>query len=251
MDRRLAFAIVAYVALMGSLATPLYEPLSAGRDDGWAVAVLIAGAHLGIGAAAGRPWVLLLPLGLGIASFVLAGAERLAWLILFFEVPALLAVTALGWLLGRTHGRRATLVAGTAFVVAIVPAAWAASGSAQRDPHVSAREQRALPTMAYSLVQDLCADGASRADRMYADVAKRRARRQFDAIARGLRAHPDALVTVRFVPADAPGTIDRDMTIRDLAETHLEGAELDGPPRDTDCYRNGRVKLERLLDDAG
>jgi hypothetical protein len=163
----------------------------------------------------------------------------------------LLAITALGWLLGRKHGRRATLVAASAFVVAVVPAVWAVSETEQRDPHVSAREQRELPTMAYSLVQDLCADGDSRADRTYADMANRRARRQFDAIARGLRVHPDALVTVRFVPADAPGTVDRDMTIRDLAETHLDGAELDGPPRDADCYRDGRGRLERLLDDAG
>ena len=104
--------------------------------------------------------------------------------------------------------------------------------------------------MAYSLIEDLCFKGDSRFDRRYARDAHARARRQFAAIARGLRAHPDAVVSVRFVLAEAPGTQTREMTIRELAETHLEGAELDGPPQDTACYRSGRAKLQRLLDET-
>lgn len=250
MDRRVALALVVYVVLIGSLATPLYDPLADGRDDSWALVVLLGGVHLGVGLVVRRAWVLLLPIGFAAAAFVFAGATGLAWLGLLLELPVLVGVTALGWLLGRGLARRATPVAVTAFLVAALPGLWAASATAQREPHVSAGEQRELPAMAYSLIQDLCFKGDSRFDRTHAQDAHARARRQFAAIARGLRAHPHAVVSVRFVLARSPGTQTREMTIRELAETHLEGAELDGPPQDTACYRSGRAKLQRLLDET-
>lgn len=182
---------MAYVVLIGPLATPLYEPLSAGRDDS----------------------------------------------------------SALGWLLGGGLERRATPVAVTAFVGATLPAFWAASETTEREPHVGAREQRNLPTMAYSLIEDLCLQGDSRTARTQRKLIGERAGR-FAAIERSPRAHPDAVVSARFVPAEGPGTQTRGLTIRDLAETHLEGAELDGAPMDTACYRSGRARLQRVLDES-
>ena len=96
MDRTRGLALIGYVTLIGSLATPLYEPLSAGRDDSWAVLVLVVGAHLGLGAVVRRAWMLLLPILITTAAFVLEGAGGLAWLIVMFGMPVLLGVTALG-----------------------------------------------------------------------------------------------------------------------------------------------------------
>lgn len=254
MDRTRALALVAYTALMGSLVTPLYEPLSAGRDDSWAVLALIAAAHLGLGAVLRRAWMLTLPLLVVTAGFVLGGAGGLAWLIVLFGTPLLVGATALGWLLGHVAGRRAVGVAVAAFVIAVAPAAWAVSESTRREQHVSAREQRELPTLAYVLVQDLCFRTDSGSGRLFAEAVeagRRRARRQFDALARSMRAHPHAVVTARFVPSDAPGTQTQQLTIRELAETHVDGAELDGPPNDTACYRSGRTRLHRLLSKSG
>lgn len=250
MDRTRGLALVAYVALMGSLVTPLYEPLSAGRDDSWAVLVLFAGAHLGLGVLVRRAWMLLLPLLVVTAGFVLGGADGLVWLIVVFGTPMLVGVTALGWLLGHRLGRRAVPVAVIAFVIAVSPAAWAASETAQREPHVSAREQRQLPTLAYFLVQNLCFRTDSRSGRAFVKAVergRRQARRQFNALARSLRAHPHAVVTARFIPADAPGTQTQELTIRNLAETHLEGAEPNGSPNETACYSSGRKRLNRML----
>lgn len=251
MDRRLAFALGVYVALMASLGTSLYEPLSDGRDDSWALVVLFVAAHLGIGIIVRRAWVLLLPIGLAVAGFVFSGAGGLAWLILVFGAPVLVAATALGWLLGRRLAQHATPIAVAAFVVAAVPGLWAAVETAKRGAHVSASAQRALPTLAPFLVQDLCFKGDSRFDRTHADEAGRRARRQFAALERSLRADPNMLVTVRFALAHAPGLKTREMTIRELAETHLGGADPSGLPSEAECYRSGRARLERLLDETG
>jgi hypothetical protein len=230
-DSQRAWALAAYAVLVGSLATPLYDPLSAGRDDSWALVLLLAATHLGAGLLVRRAWVLLVPAAVGVAWFALAGAEALAWVILLFGVPIFVAVTALGWLLGSLVGRYAAPLAAGAFAIALLPGAWASLERLQREPHVSAREQRGLPTMAYLLVQDLCLQGDSRRDRAYATAARRRASTQFRAIERSLRAHPDAVVDVRFDPA----------------ETHLEGAQLGGGPADAPCYRRGRARLQRML----
>lgn len=251
MDVKLAAVLVAYVVLVGSLATSLYDPLSDGRDDSWALLVLLAGAHLGLGVVVRRAWVLLLPGALTVTGFVIAGGEGLAWLILMFEGPAVIAVTALGWLLGRRLGRHAAPVAVAAFVLAAFPGVWAALESAERGPALSSRARRDLPTGAYTLVQDLCSIGDSRFDRSYFRGARRRARREFAALERGLRSRPNAVVAVRFVPADSPGTETREITVRELAETHLQGAEPTGLAEEEACYRSGRARLQRALDQTG
>src|ERR671914_410218 len=88
MDRRAILAVAIYAALVLSLATPLYEPFGSGRDDSWALVVLLAVAHLGLGAAIGRAWVLALPVALSIVAFATGGGEDLAWLALLLGAPA-------------------------------------------------------------------------------------------------------------------------------------------------------------------
>ena len=90
MNRRLALALVVYVVLLGSLATPLYAPLTDGHDDSWALVVLLGGVHLGVGLVVRRAWVLLLPIGFAVVAFVFAGATGLAWLIVLLELPVLI-----------------------------------------------------------------------------------------------------------------------------------------------------------------
>jgi hypothetical protein len=152
---------------------------------------------------------------------------------------------------GQRLKQHQTAIAVTAFIVAALPGVWAAVESAKRGAHVSASAQRALPTLAPFLVQDLCFKGDSRFDRAHADEASRRARRQFAALERSVRADPNMVVSVQFALADAPGVETREMTVRELAETHLGGADPSGLPSEAACYRIGRARLKRLLDEAG
>src|SRR5918997_5441274 len=101
MDGRAALGLAAYAALVASLATPLYDPLTSGRDDWWALLALVGVVHLGLGVAVGRWWTLALPVVASIAAFLLGGAEGLAWLALFAAMPVLGGLTALGVALRR------------------------------------------------------------------------------------------------------------------------------------------------------
>ncbi|MDX6634718.1 MAG: hypothetical protein QOF06_921 [Solirubrobacterales bacterium] len=116
------------------------------------------------------------------------------------------------------------------------------------DP-VSAREQKQLPTSPGSLIQDLCFRGDSETDRLYvAKPANWRARRQFRALERSLRRHPEAIVRAEITLAESPEPEIRKMTVRELAVTHLEAAkEGEVLPEERQCYRRGQARLERLL----
>ncbi len=127
----------------------------------------------------------------------------------------------------------------------------ASSGCGGSPELVPSREQRELPTVSYTLIQDLCFKGDSRFDRGYAKKANARARREFVALERSLRAHPDAHVRVQFTPADSPDTEIRELSVRELVEIHVDGARNVGLPNEMACYRAGRARLERALDAAG
>jgi len=127
----------------------------------------------------------------------------------------------------------------------------ASSGCGGAPELVTSREQRELPTVSYTLVQDLCFKGDSRFDRGHAEKANTRARREFVALERSLRAHPDARVRVQFTPADSPDSEIRELSIRELAQIHVDGAKSVGLPDEAACYRAGRARLERALDAAG
>lgn len=106
---------------------------------------------------------------------------------------------------------------------------------------VSAREQRSLPTHQYALAQDVCPENGepSPATRRLRRVGERRLR----ALERAHRAHPDAIVTTTVTPESGP--VEREeITISELARTHLEGAE----GADTPCYSRLEERLRELVD---
>lgn len=86
-NRRVGIVLAAYVVLVGSVFTPLYEPFTIGRDDSWAILVLLGCAHLALGFGVARTWVLVLPVVVAVLGFVVNGSEGLAWPILVFGLP--------------------------------------------------------------------------------------------------------------------------------------------------------------------
>ena len=132
--------------------------------------------------------------------------------------------------------------------VALVSILVGCGASAER---VSDREQRELPTFAYFLIQDLCFQGDSGSDTSFARKANARARREFVALERSLKAHPDARVLVKFKPADSPGLETEELSVRQLAKTHLDGAEDGGLPWEKRCYEAALARLRAALEEAG
>lgn len=123
-------------------------------------------------------------------------------------------------------------------------------GSGEGDPDlVSTREQKQLPTSPGSLIQDLCFQGDSATDRQEARrTVNPQARKQFRALEGSLRRHPEAIVKAEITLAESPEPETRELTVRELAEAHLEGAqESEVPPGERECYRRGQARLERLL----
>lgn len=216
MNRRIASALVVYAVLMASLWTPLYQPLSAGRNDSWALLVLLAGAHLGVGIIVRRIWVLLLPAALAIAWFVTAGAEGLAWLVLIIGAPVLIAFTALVWLMGRSLGRHGTPVAIAAFVIAALPGSWAAVETAKRGPHVAAGVQARLPTELS--LGNLCPHTET------PGALRRELRSGAQLMVKLLRRRPNDLVTYTYYYEEGDDER-RHITIKELAEEQLKDLE--------------------------
>lgn len=217
MTPRTGAALVAYAVLIGSSATPLYEPLAAGRDDSWAVLVVLVGAHFGVGVMVGRAWVLLLPVALSVAGFFIAGAEGLAWLVLTVEGPLLIAATALGWLLGRSLKRRRRLpVAVAAFALAALPGTWTGVEIAKRGPHVSAAVQAQLPVKARLV-------GLCPRSEVPGELGK--LHRSAGLLIELVRRRPNDLVTYSYSSEDGTD-VRRDITVKELAEEQLKGFEL-------------------------
>jgi hypothetical protein len=209
-----ALAVAAYAALVASLAT--VPP--GGRLD-WTPVVMLAVAHLGLGWAVARAWVLLLPVALCVGTFVAAGASDLDWLVLFLGLPVLVAVTAVGLLLGRRTDRRQPIAIGL-LALALVSVGSTVFQWVDRGPHVPASVQRELPTEIS--LGNLC-PGASTPGEVEQDV-----RRRAETLIRELRARPDHLVTYTFYDAHGPDE-QHDITIRELAEEQLGDLESGGP----------------------
>ena len=220
MDRKAGLGLAVYVILVVSLVTPLYEPLGSGRDDSWALLVMLGAAHVALGAAVSRAWVLALPVALSVAGFLAGGAGGLAWLTLIIGPPVLVAFTAAGRALGRALKRRSGSIAFGLFAVAFLPAAWATAETVQRGPHVPASVQAQLPTEIS--LGNLC-PGSETPPRVERDV-----RRRAEALIRELRRRPDQLVTFTYYYSDDPEER-RDITIRELAEEQLKDIESNGP----------------------
>jgi hypothetical protein len=238
MTRRAVLCLLAYGLLLGSLATPLYQPFETGRDDSWAVLFVIAGAHLLVGAGIRRLWVLLLPVGYCVIAFVASGAEGLSALILVFLLPALLLVTALGWGAGVLARERVGLLVIAFAAIAVWPAVWASTETEERSraPHAPASLQAQLP-IEYSL-GNLCPHAET------PPALARKIRHQGEVLLREVRRHPDWLVSYTYVYADEAETVTKDITIRELAEQELGDLASGGGE---DCLPSYRRRLEAGL----
>jgi hypothetical protein len=229
MDRIAAVGLVVYVALVASLVTPLYDPMLDG-DYFWLVAAMIVLAHLGLGAAVGQAWVLVLPVAASFVAFLLGGAEELAWLAIFLVMPVLVIATATGLLL-----RRFRWVALPCFAAAAVPALWAASETVRRGEHVPAALEQQLP-IEYSL-GNLCPGAGSPPE------LERRIRRETEVLIRELGRRPHDLVTYTYYDAHSADEDRREITLRELAEEQLADIESGGPNCVPDLERRIRAAL--------
>ena len=210
--RRVWLSLAAYLALVATLATPLYEPFESGRDDSWTILVLLAAAHVGVGFGVGRVWVLLVPVGASLVAFYAAGAHDLAWIVLFVGLPLGVALTATGWLAARVRGVPAGRVAAIAFAIAALPFAAGTFEALKRRgaPHVPPGVQARLPTAG-----GLCPfEGQTAAER-------RTDRERVATLITELSREPDALVTYTWALAEGPGEERRDITVREVAEEQL------------------------------
>jgi hypothetical protein len=235
MDRSAVVGVAIYAALVLSLATPLYLPLGSGRDDSWALLVLLLAAHLGLGAAVRRRWALALPVAVSITAFVAAGADDLAWVAILVGAPALVAFTAAGSAIGRAVRPQTGAIAVGFFAVAVVPAAWAAVETMRRGPPLPASVQRLLPTEIS--LGNLCA-GAETAVTVEQDV-----RQRADVLLRELRRRPNHLVTFTYHAAHGGEDEHRDITVRELAEEQLKDLKSNGPNCEPDLERRLRSAM--------
>lgn len=232
MGVRVWVALAVYVGLLATLGTSLYAPDVTGRNDGTLMAVLVLAAHVGIGVAVARWWVLIVPVAFGFVAFLLSEDDLATLLALIVAVPGALLATALGWLAGQRLGRDALPVAAAVFAVAVVPVAWAGAETIKRSnaPHLPAAVQRQLP-IEESLASD-CEKEAASNPRMEARVR---------VLVRELERNPDALVTYTYYYADGPEPEPRDITVRELAQEVL--VDLEANPG---C----RTELRRQIEDA-
>jgi hypothetical protein len=228
---------VAYALLVGSIFTPLYQPLESGDDDSWAVLVVLAGAHLGAGAGLRRAAALLLPVPAG-ALGVVTSESPLETAFAVVAPVAGMALIAVGWAIG-TATRRGAAAAAIAFLIAFLPVAWAAAEQIDRAdaPHAPPALERQLPIEL--TLANLCPGSETPPD------VVRKLERQADVLLREVRAHPDWLVTYTYHYTDTDDPEDtREITMRELAEEQLRDLEDYG----SDCRPDLRERLRAALD---
>jgi hypothetical protein len=235
MDRRAILVLVIYAALVLSLATPLYEPFGSGRDDSWALLVLLAAAHVGLGSAIRRAWVLALPVALSIVAFVTGGGEELAWLALLLGAPALILLTAVGIALGRAMRQHSFAIAAGFLVLALVPVIWAAVETTRRGPTLPDSLQSRLPTKLS--LGNLCPGAGTSAE------TERDLRRGAELLIRELGRRATHLVTYTYYDAHSGDEERREITLRELAEEQLKDLEAGGP----DCSPELQRRLRRAI----
>lgn len=132
-------------------------------------------------------------------------------------------------------------------VIALAVVAGACGGDDKA--HVSARVQAALPTQQLELTNDLCPE-ESAAMNLPADEVRRaraRGRRQFVALEEAYRSDPETLVRTTYASSDE-GDGEEDLTVRELARTHLLGATEEGITNEA-CFHTAARRLRALLDE--
>lgn len=164
--------------------------------------------------------MLVLPLLLAAAGFLVGGAAGLAWLALLLGLPAAMLATLVGWGLGHLTDRRSLLLAGAFYAVALGPVAWALAETFKRGEPVSAEVQAALPTEIS--LGNLCPGTETPKD------VERDVRRRAEALIRQLKRDPNALVIDTYFYSDDPPER-RKITVRELAEERLMDMKSNGP----------------------
>ena len=128
--------------------------------------------------------------------------------------------------------------------VVLASAALTVTACGQRE-RVSPDVARQLPTHKYALSQDICPEQSGAPPEYSAKRLRRirrRGERQLAALERAYRHNPDALVRVSYAPADEPGIGHEEISVRELAKSHLEGLEDAGG-----CYERAAKRLRALL----
>lgn len=227
--------LATYAALVVSPATPLYDPFGSGRDDSWALLVLLAAAHVGLGAVIRRAWVLALPVALSVLAFATGGGEDLAWLALVLGAPALVLLTAVGIALGRAWPHHSFAIAAGCLVIALVPVTWAAVETTRRGPALPDSLQSRLPTKLS--LGNLCPGAGTPAQ------TERGLRRGAELLIRELGRRATHLVTYTYYDAHSGDEERREITLRELAEEQLKDLEAGGP----DCSPELQRRLRRAI----
>jgi hypothetical protein len=223
-----AVAVEVYVALVAVAVSPVMEHLTLGRDESWVIAVALGGAHLWLGAAAGRAWVLLLPVLASLVAFVAAGAEGFSILILILGAPVGCGLTALGFLLAQA-GR------GAAFVPLAVAVAAVLYGVAGWVPRLGAddlpRDVQARLPLEESL-GGLCSGSETSRD------VERNLRDGLRVLVREVERRPGHMATYTYYWSDEPPERKR-ITVREVAEEQLKDVR--------ECSPDVTRTLERAL----
>ena len=114
----------------------------------------------------------------------------------------------------------------------------------------SARYERpqALPLEQYALAQYVCPRSAGVTDRLEVAKLERRGGAMLNALIAALRDNPGAKVETRVTPSDGGGVVREMRSIRELAQTHLDGLDGGTGIRDADCLERTRHRLTRALE---
>jgi hypothetical protein len=225
--------LVAYALVVGSLATPLYEPLGPAGDGSWLPLLTVVAVHVALGLLVRPGWVLAVPVGLAVLAGVLS--PTLADAVLWVLLGALLAgVTSAAQRSTGALGRAAAPPALAALALALVPAGVAAVETARRGPPAPAAVQARLPLTLR--LGELCPTSETDAE------VVRDLRRRAEALLVELRRRPQELVPwTTHVEAGPPET--EQITIRELAEVQLESMRDNGPNCDPPLERRLRAAL--------
>ena len=212
MKRREIVTLVLYAVVTGTAFLDIYAPLEQGRDDTWALLVLLGGAHVMLGLGVDRLWALALPAIPCWGAYFAEGGEGLITLVVLFLWPATVVLVGIGYWIGRAVGDVRTVLTAAVSACSLWPFAWAATETIKRSfaDHLPAQVQAQLP-LDQSLAT-LC-DGAGN---------ERDAR--VSALVRELKERPSHLVTYTYYWADDPPE-QRDITVREVGEEQLRELE--------------------------
>jgi hypothetical protein len=228
-----ALAIAGYAVLLGSLATPLYEPLASG-DDLSSLVLLMAGCvSVALGVAVPRLWCLAGPFAVT-GVVIAADREGTTWIyFVMLGLPVLVCLTLFGWIIRSGMGRRAGAFVVVLLALACLAPIVAAIETARRGPPLPPAVQRQLP-LAEGELHLLCDTSRPTA------AERRRTRRRAEVLVRELERRPQHLAAYGYVVYD---TVEPELiTIREVAQEQLPAIEIN-PSCAPDLQRRLRAAL--------